>query len=39
LLTVTVTEHEGKTKLGEREGSRQGWTGMLHRLAEGRAKA
>jgi len=49
LLTVTFAEHEGKTKLtlrhsilqsiGEREGTRQGWTGMRDRLAEELAKA
>jgi hypothetical protein len=46
---VTFADHEGKTKLtlrysivqsvGEREGTRQSWTGMLDRLAEELAKA
>jgi uncharacterized protein YndB with AHSA1/START domain len=49
LLTVTLAEHEGKTKLtlqqtvlesvAERNGAQQGWTETLDRLAEYLAKA
>jgi uncharacterized protein YndB with AHSA1/START domain len=49
LVTVTLTEHEGKTKVTlrhsipesveEREGTQQGWTEMFDRLAEELARA
>ncbi len=48
-MTVTFAEHEGKTKLTlehsilesveERDGTQQGWTEVMDRLAEELAKA